>query len=325
MASKKTLFLEFHWDNLLRNLPKSFNLIKIATFASLIVALILIGLKLFAYMLSDSLSILSTLIDSMLDGIASLINFYAVRRALKPASTFYRFGHGKAEAIAALGQSMFITGSSFFLLFSATHRFYDVTPIEDTRIAIGIMAFSVFLTLILVSFQRFVIHKTRSLAISADSLHYVSDILINCSVIIALFLQSWFQMSLIDPIFAIFIAFYILYCSFRMVKEALVVLMDRELSEENRKKIIKTVLSHPHVLGLHDLRTRSSGSHTFIQLHLELNDSMPLIESHTIADEVENKLLKEFPTADVLIHQDPQSTVMPPSSKKGKVWEQYTR
>ncbi|HQS84817.1 MAG: hypothetical protein B7Y25_00795 [Alphaproteobacteria bacterium 16-39-46] len=325
MASKKTLFIEFHWDSLLGNLPKSFNLVKIATFASLIVALILIGLKLFAYMLSDSLSILSTLVDSMLDGIASLINFYAVRRALKPASTLYRFGHGKAEAIAALGQSMFIAGSSFFLLFSATHRFYDVTPLEDTSIAIGIMFFSVFLTLILVSFQRFVIHKTRSLAISADSLHYVSDILINFSVIIALLLGNWLKFNLIDPIFAIFIAAYILYCSFRMVKEALVVLMDRELSEENRKKIIETVLNHPSVLGLHDLRTRSSGSHTFIQLHLELNDSMPLIESHKIADDVESSLLKEFPTADVLIHQDPQSAVDPLSLNKDKIWEQYTR
>jgi len=325
MTSKKRLFIEFHWDSLLKSLPKSFNLIKIATFASLLVALVLIGLKLFAYMLSDSLSILSTLIDSMLDGIASLINFYAVRHALKPASPLYRFGHGKAEAIAALGQSMFIAGSSFFLLFSATHRFYDVAPLEDTRIAIGIMVFSVFLTLILVSFQRFVIQKTRSLAISADSLHYVSDILINCSVIVALLLGSWFEMSLIDPIFAIFIAFYIIYCSFRMVKEALVVLMDRELSEENRNKIIKTVLNHPHVLGFHDLRTRSSGSHAFIQLHLELDDSLPLIESHRIADEVENDLLKEFPTADVLIHQDPKSTVMPLSPKKDKIWEQYTR
>ena len=325
MASKKTLFIEFHWDFLLGKLPKSFNLVKIATFASLIVALILIGLKLFAYMISDSLSILSTLVDSMLDGIASLINFYAVRRALKPASTLYRFGHGKAEAIAALGQSMFIAGSSFFLLFSATHRFYDVTPLEDTRIAIGIMFFSVFLTLILVSFQRFVIHKTRSLAISADSLHYVSDILINFSVIFALLLGNWLKFNLIDPIFAIFIAAYILYCSFRMVKESLVVLMDRELSEENRKKIIEIVLNHPSVLGFHDLRTRSSGSHAFIQLHLELNDSMPLIESHKIADDVESSLLKEFPTADVLIHQDPQSAVDPLSLNKDKIWEQFTR
>ena len=110
-----------------------------------------------------------------------------------------------------------------------------------------------------------------------------------------------------------------------MVKEALVVLMDRELSEENRKKIIETVLNHSSVLGLHDLRTRSSGSHTFIQLHLELNDSMPLIESHKIADEVESSLLKEFPTADVLIHQDPQSAVDPLSLGKDKIWEQYTR
>lgn len=307
MNLRKFIIIDQQWETLVKKLIPSFNLVKLATYASLIVALILIGAKFFAYMLSSSLSILSTLIDSVLDGFASLINFYAVRRALQPADKTYRFGHGKAEAVAALGQSMFIAGSAFLLLFAAVHKFYNPSPVEQTRFALVVMVFSTFLTLILVSFQGFVIKKTKSLAISADSIHYISDILINCGVILSLFITDWLKIELIDPVCAICIAVYILFCSYRVVKKALSVLMDREVSEEKRKKIIDIVLKHPKVLGLHDLRTRSAGPRIFIQLHLELDDFMPLIESHTIADEIERDLLKEFSNAEVLIHQDPQS------------------
>ena len=307
MSRHKFIFLEVPWGSLFEKMPTSFSLVKLATTASLSASILLIALKVGAYVISDSLSILSTLVDSMLDGLASLVNFYAVRRALRPATSIYRFGHGKIEAIAALGQSMFVAGSSFFLLFSAVHRFYHPQPLESSGPALIIMIISSALTLILISFQKFVINKTHSLAVSADALHYLSDIFINFGVIGSLFIGHLFNIQLMDPFFALIVGFYILYSSFKMTRKALHVLMDRELSESERTEITKIVLNHPKVLGLHDLRTRSSGLHQFIQLHLELDDLIPLIEAHTIADEVENNVLKKFPTAEVLIHQDPKS------------------
>ena len=312
------------WEAILKKISQyptmSHNLLSLATYASLITAAVLIGIKLFAYILSDSLSLFSTLIDSTLDGAASFINFFAVRRSLQPATAQYRFGHGKVEALAALGQSAFIAGSSMFLFFSAIHRFYSPQIVEKPTVGVIVMGISIFLTIGLVSFQRYVISRTKSLAISADSLHYFGDILINASVILALILGDWLKWYFIDPLFAIGIGFYILRTSWLISKKALSQLMDHELSEEDRKEIKLTVLSHPKVIGLHDLRTRSSGLRSFIQLHLELEDFIPLIEAHTISDEVESKILTKFPHAEVLIHQDPRSAVGSKSSSENKIF-----
>lgn len=312
------------WETILKkispfsHLPN--NLVSLATYASLLTAAILISIKLFAYILSDSLSLFSTLIDSTLDGAASLINFFAVRRSLQPATSQYRFGHGKAEAIAALGQSAFIAGSAFFLFFSAIHRLYSPQPVEEATVGIIVMIISIILTIGLVSFQRFVIKHTKSLAISADSLHYFGDILINVSVILALLLAKWFKWDFVDPLFAVAIGIYILQTSWLISKKALSVLMDHELSEEDRQKIKLTVLSHPKVIGLHDLRTRSSGLRNFIQLHLELEDFIPLIEAHKISEEVESKILKEFPSSEILIHQDPRSAIEAQSATEKEIY-----
>lgn len=311
------------WGTLLKKLypiNAPTNLVTFATYASLLIASILIGIKLFAYILSDSLSLFSTLIDSTLDGAASLINFFAIRRSLMPATSQYRFGHGKAEALAALGQSAFIAGSAFFLFFSAVHRLYSPQIVERPSTGVVVMLISICLTIALVSFQRFVIRKTKSLAISADSLHYFGDILINASVILALVLGDWLKWYSMDPLFAIGIGFYILRTSWVISKKALSVLMDHELSEEDRDQIKKIVLIHPKVIGLHDLRTRSSGLRSFIQFHLEMEDSIPLIEAHKISDEVESSILKEFPSAEVLIHQDPRSLVGSKSSTESKIF-----
>ena len=168
------------------------------------------------------------------------------------------------------------------------------------------MLFSIFLSMALVSFQRYVIKVSGSVAISADSLHYKGDILLNGSVIVAIVLSVYFQWVLADPIIAIAIAGYIFYLACKIVQESLGFLMDRELPDEDRNRIKKAVLSHTEVEGIHDLRTRSSGRFSFIQFHLEIDGKKSLTESHRISDEVERAVQKHFPNAEILIHQDPE-------------------
>ena len=166
------------------------------------------------------------------------------------------------------------------------------------------MIFSIIATLILVSFQKYVIRHTGSTAIKADALHYKTDLLVNASVIIALLL-TFYGWTHFDAIFAIAIARFILYSAWSIVRESIDLLMDHELPDEDREKIQETVLKHPGTQGLHDLRTRRSGIKVFIQLHLELDESLRLSEAHTIADQVEHELADLFPDAEVIIHEDP--------------------
>ncbi len=281
---------------------------RLATYASLGVAFTLIVAKLVAWGVSDSVSMLATLIDSTLDALASLVNLLAVRHALSPADREHRFGHGKAEALAGLGQAAFITGSAGFLLLESARRIVDPVPLESYGLGIGVMLFSIAATTGLLFFQRHVIRKTGSTAISADSLHYRTDLLVNGSVILALWLsvQGW---SGFDPLFAIAIALYILYSAWEIVKQAFDHLMDRELPDEEREQIKATALAHPKVRGMHDLRSRRSGIDTFLQLHLELDDELTLLQAHAISDEVEASLQQVYPAAEVIIHIDPVSVV----------------
>lgn len=281
---------------------------RLATYASLGVAFTLIVAKLVAWGVSDSVSLLATLIDSTLDALASLVNLLAVRHALSPADREHRFGHGKAEALAGLGQAAFITGSAGFLLLESARRIVDPVPLESYGLGIGVMLFSIAATTGLLFFQRHVIRKTGSTAISADSLHYRTDLLVNGSVILALWLsvQGW---SGFDPLFAIAIALYILYSAWEIVKQAFDHLMDRELPDEEREQIKATALAHPKVRGMHDLRSRRSGIDTFLQLHLELDDELTLLQAHAISDEVEASLQQVYPAAEVIIHIDPVSVV----------------
>lgn len=280
-------------------------LLRLATVASVATAGMLIVVKLVAFLFTDSISILSTLIDSLLDAAASVVNFIAVRHALVPADREHRFGHGKAEPLAAVGQAIFITGSAVFLLIEAGQRFFSPREISNSEIGIGVMVFSIVATLCLVTLQRYVIRRTGSLAISADQLHYTGDILVNGAVIVALILAAEFGWRFIDPIFGIAIALYILYNAWQIAVGALDMLMDRELPEEERTRIRSVILGHDGVLGLHDLRTRASGPQIFVQCHIELDPGLSLLTAHDIADDVENELRDAFPGAEVIIHQDP--------------------
>jgi ferrous-iron efflux pump FieF len=283
-------------------------LMRLATYASISVALILIVGKLIAWGLSDSISLLATLIDSVLDALASLINLIAVRHALTPADKEHRFGHGKAEALAGLSQSMFIAGSAGFLLLEAGRRMVDPVSVQYAGISIAVMVFSIAATLLLVLFQNYVIRKTQSTAIRADALHYKSDLVINASVILALWL-SMRGLPQFDAPIGMLIAVYILYSAWEIIRVSYDQLMDRELPDQERSKIKQIVLKHPKAKGLHDLRTRSSGTVTFIQLHLELDDDLSLLQAHNISDEVEESLLLEYPGAEIIIHIDPQSVL----------------
>ncbi len=281
-----------------------------ATYASTATAVVLIFAKFGAWLVTDSISILATLIDSCLDALASLVNLLAIRQALVPADREHRFGHGKVESLAGLGQSMFIAGSAGFLLLEATGRLLHPQKIGVIHVGIGVMVFSIVATLALLILQRQAIRKSGSTAIKADYLHYTTDMMANISVIAALLLSSYGWVGF-DAVFAICIVFYILYNSWGIAREAIHHLMDRELPDEDRRRIREIVISHKHVKGMHDLRTRRSGTTAFIQLHLELDDNLTLLRAHAISDAVEAKIRQAFPDSEIIIHEDPASLMEP--------------
>jgi ferrous-iron efflux pump FieF len=286
----------------------SARLMRLATHAALGVALVLVAAKTMAWILTDSVSLLASLIDSTLDALASLVNLVAVRHATTPADKEHRFGHGKAEALAGLGQSAFITGSACFLTLEAGRRLLDPVPVENTGPGMAVMVLSLVATFALLSFQRHVIRRTDSTAIKADALHYRTDFLLNGSVILALWLATsgW---PGFDAVFAIGIALYILYSAWAIIRQSLDELMDRELPNSERASIARIATSHPWVRGMHDLRSRRSGIDTFLQLHLEVDDNLTLLQAHTVSDEVEAELQQAYPGAEIIIHVDPMSVV----------------
>ncbi len=280
-------------------------LMRLATYASVSVAGILVVAKFAAWLATDSVSLLSTLIDSLLDAGASLVNLVAVRQALQPADREHRFGHGKAEPLAGLAQAAFICGSAAFLLIEAGKRFLQPQVVENSETGIVVMIFSIALTVVLVLFQRYVVRHTDSIAIDADSVHYKMDVLVNASVIVSLILATRLGWIWADPLFATAIAVYIVWGAGTIGHRALNILMDRELPDADRKHIRQIALAHPGVRDLHDLRTRSSGPQLFIQLHLEMDGSITLNQAHEISDQVEAEIERAFPKAEVIIHEDP--------------------
>ena len=277
-----------------------------ATYASVTVAATLIVAKLVIWDMSDSVALLSSLIDSSLDVMASLISLFAVRQALMPADKEHRFGHGKAESLAALGQSLFVGGSAVFLVFEAGGRVLRPQEIDNGIAAISVMVLSLVMTLVLVQFQRFVIKETGSMAIAADSLHYTADLLVNGGIIIGLIAVTAFGWTLADPLVALAVALYLIITAWRIALCAMDMLMDREFDDSAREEIHSIILSHPEVRSMHDLRTRSAGVHSFIQLHLELDGDLSLSEAHRISDEVEKLVSAKFENAEILIHEDPE-------------------
>ncbi|ATM97743.1 ferrous iron efflux protein F [Yersinia frederiksenii] len=288
--------------------PQYARLVKAAALSATVLASTLLIIKIFAWWHTGSVSLLAALVDSLVDLTASLTNLFVVRYSLQPADEEHTFGHGKAESLAALAQSMFISGSALFLFLTGFQHLASPEPLQDPSIGIWVTLVALFSTLILVTFQRWVVRKTHSQAIRADMLHYQSDVMMNGAILIALAL-SWYGFHRADALFALGIGVYILYSALRMGYEAVQALLDRALPDVERQEIIDIVMSWPGVIGAHDLRTRQSGPTRFIQLHLEMEDMLPLMEAHILAEQVERALLHRFPGADVLIHQDPSSVV----------------
>ncbi|MGB5094127.1 MAG: cation diffusion facilitator family transporter [Parvibaculum sp.] len=280
-------------------------LMRRATYAAVAVAVALIACKTAAFWLTGSVAMLGTLFDSLLDGSASLLNLVAVSHALTPADDEHRFGHGKAEALAGLGQSIFIFGSAGYISFEAIMRMIHPEPVANSAIGIAVTVFAILLTLALVAFQRRVVAQTNSLAIEADSIHYRGDLFMNLSVIFALALSGLFGIYWADPIFGLAIAAMIAWSAARIAMNAYKQLMDHELSDAEREQIKTIALSHTDVINIHDLRTRAAGVNTFIQFHLELDPEISLMTAHRISDAVEAGLMQAFPGAEVIIHQDP--------------------
>lgn len=276
-----------------------------ATYAAVGVAGTLIVLKLWAWAVTGSISMLASLVDSTLDLMASGLNLIAVRHALTPADEEHRFGHGKAEALAGLGQAAFIAGSAAFLLFESLDRLVTPRSIEQTYLGLGVMAVSIALTVSLVLYQRYVIARTRSLAIGADQLHYTTDIATNAGVIVALLLTGAWGWVYADPLISLAISAAIGWGAFKILRGSYYELMDTEFDERDRLLIKSIVTAHKEVISLHDLRTRRAGHNAFIQMHLELPPDMTLAEAHRISDEVEAEIRNAFPDAEVLTHQDP--------------------
>ena len=259
-------------------------LMKLATYASVSVAAVLILAKTVAYWQTSSVSILASLVDSLMDSGASLLNLFAVRYALEPADRQHRFGHGKAESIAALAQSAFIIVSGVLLLVEATRRLLNPEPIGAFGVGLAVMLLTIAATAVLLLFQGYVIRRTQSAAIRADALHYRTDLLTNSGL-------------------------YILWSARSIMGSAFNELVDRELPDSQRAQIIAIAEGHPEVRGVHDLRTRSAGRIDFVEMHLELDGSMPLVKAHRISDEVEAAVIAAMPGADVVIHQDPAGIV----------------
>jgi ferrous-iron efflux pump FieF len=280
-------------------------LMTLATYASTTVAVILIAAKLVAWSLTDSVAVLSTLIDSLLDVLASVLTLFAVHHAVQPADREHRFGHGKAEALAGLGQAAFVAGSGCFLLIEAVKRLVEPVAVHQEWVGVAVMAMAIALTFALVGFQNYVVRKTGSVAITADSLHYKGDVLINGSVLAALIVDYFWRVRYLDPLLAMGVVAYLMWNAWKIAAQALDMLMDRELPDSDRAVIKDIAMAHKEVRALHDLRSRRSGTDMFIQLHLELDADMPLLRAHAIADEVELKIRKAFPNAEVIIHEDP--------------------
>jgi ferrous-iron efflux pump FieF len=276
-----------------------------AATASLAIAATLVAAKLGAWLITDSIALLTSLVDSGIDFLASLVTFVSLRQAALPPDRAHRFGHGKAEPLGAFAQAGFVAGSALILASEAIQRLIAPQPISQSGLGIAVMLLAIALTGALVAYQRSVVRRTGSIAIRADSLHYRADLLMNLAVIAALVLAELTGSGLIDPLFALAIVAVLLYGATGVGRHALDMLMDRELPADKRGHIRTLALGHPDALGVHDPRTRRAGTDVFIELHLELAGDLPLEQAHDIAHEVEERIRAAFPTADIIVHQEP--------------------
>jgi len=285
-----------------------------AALASVASALFLLVLKTYAAWATASVAMLGSLADTGLDLIASMVTLFGVRVAAMPADREHRFGHGKAEALAALTQVVLISISAIGIFWRAIERLVHDERTANAEYGIAVSIVAILLTLALVAYQRSVVRRTGSVAIRTDNVHYQSDLFLNLSVIAALALDQYAGFSGADPLFGIGIALWLVWGAWQVSSHALDQLMDREWPEEKRMRFLAIACSRPEAKGIHDLRTRSSGAHDFAQFHIYVDPEMSVQAAHDVAEAIEEDLVREFPGCEVLIHLDPEGHVDNPGN-----------
>ena len=287
------------------DLKRAGRLMRLASLASMAVAVVLVAAKAVAWLVTDSVGMLSSLIDSALDLVSSAITLLAIRQALVPADEEHRFGHGKAEALSGVAQAGFIAASAGGLVLTVIDRFLHPRGLQEEVVGVAVSGLAIVLTLALMTFQSYVVRRTRSLAITADRAHYTTDFVTNIAVGLGIVASTRLNEPLIDLAVALGVAVYLAYGAWTIGRTSIDVLMDRELPEADRRRILDIVHRHPGVRSVHDLRTRSSGLTQFIQLHVVLHPTMSLGRAHVIGDTIQAAIEEAYPQAEVILHIDP--------------------
>ena len=280
-------------------------LIKAASIASLFVSSTLIVIKYYGWVETDSVSLLGSLADSLMDFLASIFVFIAISFSLLPADEKHRFGYGKSEGLVVFIQSLLIGVSGLYVLSEAIQRFIHPTEINQPNVAVWIIVVSIVLSIALIMFQKYVVKISKSKAIESDQYHYLTDLYINISVLMSILISGWTRYLFVDSLIGLFIAVFVIYSAINLLKKSFKILLDQELPSSDRDQIKTIALTHPEVLGFHDLRTRDAGRNYVIQFHLELDPQMSLLHSHEIIEEVMEKVLDTFPDAEIIVHSDP--------------------
>lgn len=276
-----------------------------AAFISLLVAFVIIAMQLYAYYMTNAMVVLASVLESVMDAIASATALFALYTAHRPADHNHRYGHGKAEPLVAMGQAAFIAGSGIYFIIQSASRIINPEPVRETGFGITVMLISSALIVALLFYQHKIVLRTQSLSIKADFLHYLNDIIVNGLVMVSLWLGGSRDWPWLDGTASIIIASYIMFSAYRLGKTAVDELMDLELNTEHRQRILSIMKSHKAVEGIHDLRTRRSGPDIFIEAHVEMSAHMSLQAVHHVTDMIENALRMEFPTAHITLHQEP--------------------
>lgn len=293
-------------DKLL-NEQEKVHLIKVSSYYSVITVFLIIALKIFGWLKTDSVAILASLGDSLLDAVTSLINLITVYYATKPPDNEHRFGHQKAEDLAVFAQASLFIISGIILLVLCIKRLYQPELIQYSQVGIVVMSITLILTLLLIIFQKYILKKTNSKIVHADHLHYSVDLLSNLAVIISLLISNIFNSNLVDPIFGLIIAIYLLKSASSLIIQSFQNLMDHEFKVEEKNQLISLIKTQAQVINIHDLKTRKAGNKSFIQFHLVLSHTMNLEQAYQITKKIEEKIINLVPEAEIIIRLDPDN------------------
>lgn len=281
------------------------------TLLSIAVALVLVAIKAVAWRASGSVSLLASMADSGLDLLASLVTFFAVRYAAAPPDAEHRFGHGKAEAFASLVQAGLVFASAALIGQEAIRHMLEPHELRQEGLAIGVMAVSTVLTGGLIAAQSWVLRRTASVAVAGDRAHYATDLASNAVALLGIGASVWLGVNNLDAAAALVITALLLWGAVSVFREASNQLLDHELPQEDRDRIVRLVTSDPRLTDVHQLRTRASGPYVHMQMHVDLDPNLSLEEAHAVLVAAEKRVLEAFPRADILMHPDPRGAAEP--------------